>query len=352
MNEKIGVGILGGTGYGAGELLRLLIQHQNAEVASVVSNSHSGQAITAHHSHLNGFYNMPFDRDLNIESLNDFSQAVVFSALPNGISSQQIEKILPKLETIGAKLVDLSGDFRLTDEETHAMFYPESSKDVELRSKFTYAVPDLSKEEIKNARHISNPGCLAIASILASSPLMQFPLAAPLAIDAKTGSTGSGRQLKTTTHHPSRHGNYWAYKELEHQHEPEIIQALRGLKPSKNPGMSFIAQSLPLSRGIFISVHATLEQEATYEAMYRHFQEFYQLSPFVRVLRNSPQIGNVVGTNFCDISVAARGKQVVVLAAVDNLIKGMAGTAIQNLNLLCGIKETTGLWQAALGPAR
>ena len=344
----IGVGILGGTGYGAGELLRLCALHPNIDVVSVTSRE-AGKICDAH-PHLNGFYSDLFDTEVNVGALSSYDQAVIFSALPHGVSGQTIINLLEETDSDTFKVIDLSGDWRLKSLELHSEFYPKSPIAAELRKKFQYGLTELYRDEISSCSLLANPGCLATASALAAAPIGSLDPIGQIAVDAKTGSTGSGKEPKSTTHHPTRHGNFRGYKPLAHQHEPEFKQAIAPYYTNQLPPMSFLAQSLPIARGIFVSVHAQLENEITSQALIEHLEKFYSAAPFVRVLSELPEIGPVVGTNFCDISGAARGNQIIICAAIDNLGKGMASAAIQNMNLMFGLEETTGLMQPALGP--
>ncbi len=370
MRRPIRVAILGASGYGAGELLRLLVAHPAAEVVSVISTSQAGAAIGDVHPHLRGFYDELRIADaVDFDRLSDAEHSVIFSALPHGASAAAIAGLLssgagstaseaapadpipdPRSPLPGLRIIDLSGDFRLADVQQHERFYPESPTLPDLRASFVYGLPEIiDRGRIRSARLISNPGCLATAAILAAAPLMDADFRGPIAIDAKTGSSGSGRTLKEGTHHPTRHANFLAYRPLAHQHEPEILQAW-GDPTGERIAASFVAQSMDAARGIFVTCHLTLPRPSDGAALAERYRRFYAASPFVRVVEGSPALQNVVGSNFCDVAVAARGRQVIAMAALDNLVKGMAGTAIQNMNLMCGLKEAAGLWTPAFRP--
>jgi N-acetyl-gamma-glutamyl-phosphate/LysW-gamma-L-alpha-aminoadipyl-6-phosphate reductase len=353
MTRSIYAAILGASGYGAGELLRLFTQHPEVEVVSATSTSQVGEPLERLHPHLRGFYDLRTSEAVDFGRLLAGTHAALFSALPGGASGAALHAIMSKLERQPGldrlRVIDLSGDFRLTDARQHTRYYPDAPLLPEWRGAFVYGMPELSRAQIRTARYIANPGCLAIASILAAAPLASAGYAGPLVIDAKTGSSGAGRQLKETTHHPTRHADFRAYEPLSHRHEPEIRQAL-GDPQGERIQTSFVAHSMDTARGIFVTLHATLPEAREAAALYRHYTEFYAESPFVRIVAGSPALQNVVGSNFCDIGLAARERQVIVMAALDNLVKGMAGTAVQNLNLMCGLPETTGLWAPALRP--
>lgn len=353
MSRPIHVAILGATGYGAGELLRLFTQHAAIEVTDVTSSSQVGAAAADVHPHLRGFYDLRLTASVDFARLLASEHAVVIAALPHGASAQVIAALLDELDQDprgrAAQVIDMSGDFRLSAAGLHARHYPESPALPELRRTFVYGQPELWPERVRSARCVANPGCLATAAILALAPLAHAELRGPVAIDAKTGSSGSGRQLKDTTHHPTRHADFRAYKPLAHQHEPEILQAL-GDPHGQRLQVSFVAQRLDVARGIFVTAHLTLAEPTDAATLRRQYAAFYANRPFVRLVDESPALQNVVGSNFCDIALACRERQVVVMAALDNLVKGMAGTAVQNLNLMCGLPETTGLWAPALRP--
>lgn len=349
---SIHVAILGGAGYGAGELLRLLTQHPHASVVSVTSTSQVGRGVTESHPHLRGFYELPMTEAVDFERLLDAERSVVFCALPHGHSGAAADAMLREVERRGAgvrtTVIDLSGDLRLRNASQHRQHYPESPELGERRAMAVYGLPELQCESIRTARLIANPGCLASAAILALAPLAN-ELTGSVAIDAKTGSSGSGRELKATTHHPTRHADFRAYKPLGHQHEPEILQALGDANGSRIAA-SFVAQSMDCARGIYVSAHATLATPVSTSELQERYRRFYSASPFVRMCEEPPTLQDVVGSNFCDIAVVGRDRQVVAMAALDNLIKGMAGTAIQNMNLACGLKEATGLWTPSFRP--
>lgn len=352
MSRRIHAAIVGATGYGAGELLRLLTQHDAVTVTSLVSSSRAGATVGDVHSHLRGFYDLTLTEAIDFDRLLDADCAVVFAGLPHGASADAVAALVAEIDHRGAsekcRLIELSGDYRLKDAQVHQRHYPDSAVRPELRKRFVYGLPELSRESIAGARLIANPGCLATASILAAAPLVKAG-AKSLAIDAKTGSSGSGRALKETTHHPTRHADFRAYQALAHRHEPEIRQALAQVGQAQ-PATSFVAHSMDAARGIFATVHAELPDEIDQAGLTRLFEQHYAGCPFVRVVADSPTLQDVVGSNFCDVAVAARGRQVIAMAALDNLVKGMAGAAIQNMNLCCGLDERTGLWSPSFRP--
>lgn len=359
MTRTIHAAILGGTGYGAGELLRLFTQHPHVQVVSVTSTSQVGEPVASVHPHLAGFYDgLRLRAGIDVSRLLEGEHAVVFSSLPHGVSGPAIEALLgremqPAATQHGAAdrltIIDLSGDLRIRDQDVHARYYPQGPALPGLRGEFVYGLPELHRAAIANARRVANPGCLATAVILAAAPLIDAEFEGVVVADVKTGSSGSGRTLKETTHHPTRHADFRAYRALAHPHEGEILQAW-GDPHSQRIRLSFVAQSMDVTRGIFACVHLTLSGPSRVEELRARYERFYAGCPFVRLRSESPTLQDVVGSNFCDIAVTCRGQQVLAMAALDNLVKGQSGAAVQTMNLVCGLPETTGLWMPALRP--
>jgi LysW-gamma-L-alpha-aminoadipyl-6-phosphate/LysW-L-glutamyl-5-phosphate reductase len=335
--EKIRVGIYGGSGYGGAELLRILLLHPHAEVVLVTANEHAGKAVGEVHRNLQGLTPLRFvSAPEDAGRLNDLD--CVFLALPHG----QALEVAPKLPT-KAKVIDLSGDFRLSSAEEFAEAYGREHTAIELQREFVYGLTEVNREEIKKARLVSNPGCFATATLLALAPLVAGGvISGRVVVDAKTGSSGSGAKPAANTHHPQRSNSFYAYKPFTHQHVPEIEQTLRAVGDWTND-LVFMTHSLPVSRGIFASAYVETKKELSAEDAQALFEEFYQGSFFVRFVKGSPDINWVKTTNFCDLGFAARGRQLVVFSAIDNLVKGAAGQAVQNMNLMFGLEERTGL---------
>jgi N-acetyl-gamma-glutamyl-phosphate reductase len=215
---------------------------------------------------------------------------------------------------------------------------------------FVYGLTETNREVIREARLIANPGCFATATLLGLSPLVANGLlSGRVVVDAKTGSSGSGAKAAANTHHPQRMNSFYAYKPFTHQHVPEIEQELQHVGDWTNE-LVFMTHSLPVSRGIFASIYAETRRELSESELRQIFADYYRESFFVRLVDGSPDINWVKTTNFCDIGFAARGKQVVVFSAIDNLVKGAAGQAVQNMNLMFGLEEKTGLVFAGSNP--
>ena len=349
MKKKIGIAIMGGTGYGAGELLRCLCQHPEAQVAAVTSSSSAGTSVSAAHPHLRRFYELSFEKELDFGKLSSFEQSVIFTALPHGTSAKVISSLLPQAQERGTKIIDLSGDLRLRDQALRKEHYPETEVEQAVVDSFVFGLTELYRSQIASAQFVTNPGCLASGCILAAAPLVASYAIDCLHLDAKTGSSGAGKTPQTEFHHPELHGNTWAYKVLSHRHEPEIMQALSDCAGKQVSG-TFVPHVIPLSRGIYVTMHAQLKHEVSTSDLLARYRQFYEGSPFIRVGSHVPQLHHVVLSNFCDITVTARGRQVIAISALDNLVKGMVGKAIQSMNVMCGLPEEEGLWQPAPGP--
>ncbi len=334
--SKIKAAIFGGSGYGGSELLRILLFHPNVEITLVTANEHAGKPVGEVHRNLLGLTDLVLEPAP--EDLASVDADVCFFALPHG----QALSLVPKLNA-SMKVIDLSGDFRIDDAEVFKKFYKLEHTAAELQSKFVYGLTETNREAVKSSQYIANPGCFATATLLALSPLVDAGVInGQVIVDAKTGSSGSGAKSAANTHHPQRMNSFYAYKPFTHQHVPEIEQHLRGLGEFDN-GLTFMTHSLPVSRGIFASCYVETTDEIATNDLAAMYRDFYAGSFFVRSVDGSPDINWVKNTNFCDIAVHTNGKQVVVFSVIDNLVKGAAGQAVQNMNLMFGLDEKTGL---------
>ena len=335
--EKFKIAIFGGSGYGGSELLRILLFHPNAEICSITANEHAGKAIGEVHKNLLGLTDLKFEKlpeDLSkLENID-----VAFFALPHG----QALNLIPNLPK-NVKVVDLSGDFRINDAEIFKQFYKLEHTAADLQKEFVYGLTETNREQIKTAKYVANPGCFATATILALAPMVKSGLlTGKIIIDAKTGSSGSGAKAAANTHHPQRMNSFYAYKPFQHQHVPEIRQHLQEVGAFQNEFI-FMTHSLPVSRGIFASCYLETINLLTNEDVKNIYELFYKDSFFVRIVENSPDINWVKTTNFCDIAAHSNGRQIAVFSAIDNLVKGASGQAVQNMNLMFDLDETTGL---------
>jgi N-acetyl-gamma-glutamyl-phosphate reductase len=340
----IKIAIFGGSGYGGSELLRILLQHPDAEIQFVTANEQAGKAVGEVHKNLLGITNLQFTKaPEDLEALKDIDCA--FFALPHG----QAMEVAPRLPA-SVKIIDLSGDFRLSDAEVFAKHYGREQTAMGAQADFVYGLTETNREAIRAATRIANPGCFATATLLGLAPLVAHNLlSGRVIVDAKTGSSGSGAKAAANTHHPQRSTSFYAYKPFVHQHVPEIEQQLRSIGEWSNE-LIFMTHSLPVARGIFSSIYCELNREIAAPEARAMFADFYRDSFFVRLVEGSPDINWVKTTNFCDIGFAARGRQLVVFSAIDNLVKGAAGQAVQNMNLMFGLEEKTGLMLVGTNP--
>jgi N-acetyl-gamma-glutamyl-phosphate reductase common form len=343
-NSKLRTAIFGGSGYGGSELLRILLQHPNAEIKLVTANEHSGKSVSEVHRNLFGLTDLGFSKaPENLSALADFD--CVFLALPHG----QAMAIVPNLPE-SVKVIDLSGDFRLRDKAAFAKHYGAEHKAMEQQSKFVYGLTETNRESIRSARLVANPGCFATATLLGLAPLVSNNMIADrVIVDAKTGSSGSGNKPAANTHHPQRSNSFYAYKPFSHQHAPEIEQELKRVGDWTSE-LVFMTHSLPVSRGIFASIYTRTRRDLTEDEVSAMIADYYSDSFFVRLVKGSPDINWVKTTNFCDIGFAMRARELVVFSAIDNLVKGAAGQAVQNMNLMFGLDEKTGLMFTGSNP--
>jgi len=341
--SKIRVAIFGGSGYGGSELLRILLFHPHVEMAFVTANEQAGKAVSDVHKNLNSLTGLVFtEAPDDVSALQNVD--LVFFALPHG----QALEFIPKLPA-GVKAIDLSGDFRIDDADIFKQFY-KLGHPGQIQREFVYGLTETNREAIRTARYIANPGCFATATLLALAPMVKSGLiTGKVVVDAKTGSSGSGVKPAANTHHPQRMNSFYAYKPYTHQHVPEIEQHLRSVGDFEND-LVFMTHSLPVSRGIFASCYLETTVNLTNEDLKNLYQHFYEGSFFIRLVDGSPDINWVKTTNFCDIAVHSNGKQVVVFSAIDNLVKGAAGQAVQNMNLMFGLEETTALKLVGTNP--
>ena len=332
--------IVGGTGYGGMELLRLLLEHPQVKVTAITSRTDTG-SVGDVHPHLRGFTELAFTsaRATDLAREND----VLFFATPHGVAAKEAPVVLDAAPEL--RVVDLSGDFRLATAEAYLEHYGKPHAHPERLADAVYGAPECGwRAQIAAARLVANPGCHAYATLLAVWPLAQAGLVeGRVAVASVTGSSGSGASPSAGTHHPERFANFRAYKPLQHQHVPEIERALAG-----EARIDFVPHSAPLARGIHVTAFVPVPRGREAEAG-GALRSAYEAEPFVRLVPGTPEVRAVAGSNFADLGVAAGDGLVVVTLALDNLVKGMAGTAVQNMNLMLGLPETAGLRRPGLG---
>jgi N-acetyl-gamma-glutamyl-phosphate reductase len=335
--EKLKVGILGGSGYGGSELLRILLFQPHVEICLVTANEHAGKRVDQVHPNLRHLTELVF---VETDGSNEWEKLDgAFLALPHGESM----KLVPQFPE-SVKVIDLGGDFRLNDASVFQQYYGPAHTALDLQRQFVYGLTEINRHRIANARYIANPGCFATATLIGLYPLMASHLTeGKIIVDAKTGSSGSGAKPAANTHHPKRANSFFAYKAFAHQHLPEVLQTLRAINPEWQEGLIFQTHSAPMVRGIFASIYCTLRTPLTSTQIGDIFKQCYHDCFFVRLVDGSPDVNWVKNTNFADVGWAVRGTDLIVFVAIDNLVKGAAGQAIQNMNVMFGLAEQTGL---------
>ncbi|HEY7726788.1 MAG TPA: N-acetyl-gamma-glutamyl-phosphate reductase [Anaeromyxobacteraceae bacterium] len=344
MAKRFRAAVVGGSGYGGAEMIRRLLLHPDVELIRVASVDHVGEPLSAAHPNLEGRTDLVFE-DLSPARAAEGAD-VVLLGLPHRVAAQRAPEIV---EDTAARVVDMSGDFRLRDAAAYERWYGASHPRPDLLGRFAYGLPELHRTRIRESRLVAAPGCFATTVELALLPLAEAGLLEGVVhVQGITGSSGSGAAPAAGTHHPVRAGNLRAYKPMEHQHVPEIAQALADAG-AREPELRFVPVSAPLGRGILVTAFAELPAEWTGERVRRLYEERYSAEPFVRVPRRRlPEVAAVSGSNFAEVGVAAgpsfRGRRTVAcLGATDNLVKGGAGQAIQDMNLMLGLDERTSL---------
>jgi N-acetyl-gamma-glutamyl-phosphate reductase common form len=345
--------VLGGSGYVAGELLRLLAGHPFLEPVAVVSESQAGEAVESSFPHLAGCWpGLVFQKKEELGEVfgkMNGGRAAVFCAAPHGVAAALLDGVLTAAESAGAvaRAVDLSADFRFAEAAAYEKVYGHAHGAPERLASFVCGLP----EHVKGVPigHVGHPGCFTTSVLMATVPLLKLGWIEPrVTVVATTGSTGAGRTPTATTHHPARRSNLYAYSPLRHRHEPEM-RALAAAASGTNPEIHFVPQAGPFARGIYATVQACLVEELDTEAVRSGLAAFYAGSPFVDILAEPPRLQDVVGTNRCRLGVAVDGDHLVVFSAIDNLVKGAAGGGIQWMNRLLGFPEEAGLRVPGLG---
>ena len=348
---KIPAIVLGGTGYVAGELLRLIASHPQVELRAVLSDSHPGEAVAKSFPHLAPVYpELKFSSlDQIKELLGSLPQSAILSAAPHGVAAHLIDDLLKSAASKGTKprVIDISADYRYATAGAYEAVYKHAHGAPERLSQFSCAVPE--HLDRLATTHVAHPGCFATAVLLASVPVLKLDLVEPrLFVSGITGSTGSGRSPVAGTHHPQRHSDLYAYNPLSHRHTPEIV-ALAQNSTGVQAEINFVPHSGPFARGIHVTVQATAKRAVKTPELLDAFKEFYRGKPFVRVNAEMPHIKDVAASNYAFLSAAGNGSTVVVTCAIDNLAKGAAGGGIQWLNRMFGFEETAGLITPAAG---
>lgn len=335
------VSIIGATGYAGAELLRLLLRHPEVRVAHITSESHAGKSISNVYPHFERIMNQPLESLDNIEAIGEDSD-FLFIGLPAGYAMT----IGLELEKLPVRIIDLGADYRFHDTAVYEQWY--RIEHAHKNAKRVYGLAELYRDAIKDAKIIGNAGCYTTASILALAPLVKYGLidTDTIVIDAKSGVSGAGRSAKLPNHFPELYDNFKAYGVANHRHTPEIEQALSDIS-GKPITLQFTPHLVPMSRGILSTCYAKLKDGETAERVDEAFQAMYKDEFFIRLRGRGayPETKYVRGSNYCDLGwhIDERTNRVIVLSAIDNLVKGAAGQAIQNFNIACGFDEKLGI---------
>jgi N-acetyl-gamma-glutamyl-phosphate/LysW-gamma-L-alpha-aminoadipyl-6-phosphate reductase len=347
---RITASIAGGSGYTGGELLRILLGHSGVEVKQVTSERRAGKRVVGVHPNLRKHTTLAFS------SVNDLEPCdVLFLCLPHGASGEQIDRYLG----IAPVIIDLSADFRLNDAADYPTWYGHDHPKPELLPRFIYGIPELHHEEMQTASAISSAGCLATPTILGMYPLFKeglVDLNKPTVVEVKTGSSGAGAEEGLASHHPERSGVMRSFKPTGHRHTAEVEQELTS--EHGKPTDSFSATAIEAVRGVLSTSHVFLNRQVTEKDLWKVYRQHYGQETFIRLVNERsglyryPEPKILTGSNYCDIGfeLDPRGDRVVVLAAVDNLMKGAAGQAVQAMNIRFGCDEDAGMTFPGLHP--
>ncbi|WP_026897244.1 N-acetyl-gamma-glutamyl-phosphate reductase [Daejeonella oryzae] len=354
--NKIKAGIIGGAGYTGGELIRLLINHPQVDIVFIHSNSNAGNDVFEVHKDLLGDTDLKFSGHEVLKSLGSAEDLTYVDVLFLCVGHNDSKKFLETNEIDSEiKIIDLSQDFRLNHNSDFVIQNPEADLNPKpLTRQFFYGLPELNRESIKSAKNIANPGCFATCIQLGLLPLASKGLLKrEVHVNATTGSTGAGQSLSATSHFSWRNNNLSVYKAFEHQHLYEISQSLNQLQADFIPQLggqgilNFIPQRGDFPRGILASIY--LECDLSLDEAYILFENFYSEQPFTHISKNNIDLKQVVNTNKCFIYLEKHGNKLFIISIIDNLLKGASGQALQNMNLMFGIEETTGLRLKATG---
>lgn len=340
---SITVSIVGGSGYVGGELLRLLLGQPQVSVQQITSQQHAGRFVHGVHPNLRSVTRLKFSP---IEALEPCD--LLFLALPHGQAAKEINRFV----SLAERIIDLSADFRLNDPALYAEWYGRAHPASDWLNKFVYGLPELHRSELREAKYVSGVGCNATAVNLALTPLAVHGLIRQAIIEVKVGSSEGGNRFSAASHHPERSGALRSFAPTGHRHQAEMIQELGQFD------LHFSATAVELVRGVLCTAHLFLNKELSEKDVWQIYREVYHSEPFVRLVKERkgiyryPEPKILAGSNFCDIGFARdeRTGRLVVMSAIDNLMKGAAGTAVQAMNIMLGYPETTGLTFTGLHP--
>jgi N-acetyl-gamma-glutamyl-phosphate/LysW-gamma-L-alpha-aminoadipyl-6-phosphate reductase len=348
------VGIIGASGYTGGELLRVLVNHPEADIKVATSRENAGEPVFRIHPQLRKLTDIKFVEP-DVEKIAETCQ-FVFLALPHGASAPVAKKLLER----GVKVIDLSADFRLKNKDDYPIWYGWEHPCPELLEEAVFGLPEFHRNEIRNAKLIANPGCIATASMISLAPAVKTGAIDRnrSIVDAKIGSSGAGANVSPSSHHPEHSNLVRPYKPVMHRHTAEIEQELNMFANGGKVLVGLTPHAVDMVRGIMATGYSFLTREVTNQEMWKVFREMYQNEPFVRIIKDYkglnpfPDPKNVIGSNFCDIGfeIDPHANRLITFGAIDNLLKGAAGQAVQNFNIMNGIDEMTGLRLAGVRP--
>jgi N-acetyl-gamma-glutamyl-phosphate reductase len=343
------LGIVGASGYTGSELVRLLVAYSgDIKLTCITSETYAGQLISSLHPNLRGLIDLEFE-NLDVDKVADKCD-IVFLSLPHKTSMN----FAVKFYELGVKIIDFSADYRLKDAKIYEKWYQEHTSP-HLLEQAVYGLPELHRDEIKTARLVANPGCYPTGAILAILPALKSGVASSegIIIDSKSGISGAGKTPSEATHFPNRYDNFTPYNVGSHRHIPEIEQEL-GYAIGKDLTVCFAPHLVPMTRGILTTAYMQMVKPISTKELMEIYSEFYKEEPFVRIMDKDemPQTQSVRGSNFCDVAVKAveRNNLVIAMSAIDNLTKGASSQALQDMNIMAGFEETTGLLFAGLMP--
>ncbi len=344
--SRVDVAIVGATGYTGSELMRLLLPHPEVHIQMITSESRAGDAYHDVYPHFEDL------TDLELQPMEDIEDAdldLVFLALPHGVSMEFIRDH----QDAPFRIIDLSGDFRLKSADSYEQWYGQEHEAADSIEEAAFGLPELFRDDVRNARLVANPGCYPTSAILGLAPLLDNDLIESnnIVVDAKSGVTGAGATARQKTHFPEVFGNFSAYGLLDHRHTPEIQQALER-QTQILPDILFTPHLLPIDRGILSTIYSTPKNDVSKELLDEIYLNYYEKEHFVRVVDQPPSLKDVRGSNFCDVFVTYddRTNRILTIATIDNLVKGAAGQAVQNMNIMFGLIEKTGLQNPPLSP--
>lgn len=343
--SKKQIGIIGATGFTGSELVRILYNHPDIEIKIITSESRKGDKFSDVHP----FFKNIFEMELkSVDEIHNYNLDLVFLALPHGVSMNYVKKFANS----DFKIIDLSGDFRLKNPETYEEWYKKAHSFAEGFENAVYGIPELFSDEIKTANLIANPGCYPTSAILGISPLADSGLiSSKVIIDSKSGVTGAGVKAKEVNRFSNVNDNFKAYGLKKHRHSIEIESIISEVA-GKESQIQFTPHLLPIDRGILSTIYIEPNKKISKEEVQKLYTDFYSDSKFVRLRNNPPEVKDVRGTNYCDVYVDfdERTNTIIIISAIDNLVKGAAGQAVQNMNIMLGYEEHTALDIVPLNP--